>query len=95
MQKKMPLAIGHVRGLGAMLAFELVQNGDPAVPDTALTKDLVNACHEKGLIIISAGTYANVIRVLSPLVIRESELKAGLDILETELYRLYKTRYDV
>jgi 4-aminobutyrate aminotransferase/(S)-3-amino-2-methylpropionate transaminase len=95
MQKKMPLAIGHVRGLGAMLAFELVQNGDPAVPDTALTKDLVNACHEKGLIIISAGTYANVIRVLSPLVIRESELKAGLDILETELYRLYKSRYDV
>jgi 4-aminobutyrate aminotransferase/(S)-3-amino-2-methylpropionate transaminase len=90
----MPLAIGHVRGLGAMLAFELVENGDPSVPDATLTKELVNACHEKGLIIISAGTYANVIRVLSPLVIKDSELKRGLDILESELLRLYKMKYD-
>lgn len=94
MQKKMPLAIGHVRGLGAMLAFELVKNGDPSVPDAALTKELVNACHDKGLIIISAGTFGNVIRVLSPLVIKESELKKGLDILEAELLRLYKEKYD-
>ena len=94
MQKKMPLAIGHVRGLGAMLAFELVENGDPSVPDATLTKELVNACHEKGLIIISAGTYVNVIRVLSPLVIKDSELKRGLDILESELLRLYKMKYD-
>jgi 4-aminobutyrate aminotransferase/(S)-3-amino-2-methylpropionate transaminase len=93
MQKKMPLAIGHVRGLGAMLAFELVKNGDPSLPDAVLTKDLVNACHEKGLILISAGTYANVIRVLSPLVIKASELKKGLDILESELLRLYQEKY--
>lgn len=93
MQQKMPLAIGQVRGIGAMLAFELVQNGDPSVPDDRLTKDLVNACAQKGLIIISAGTYANVIRVLSPLVIKKHQLKKGLDILETELLKLYNDKY--
>lgn len=93
MQQKMPLAIGHVRGIGAMLAFELVENGDPSVPDATLTKDLVNVCAEKGLIIISAGTYANVIRILSPLVIKQHELNKGLDILETALLKLYEDKY--
>lgn len=93
MQKKMPLAIGNVRGLGAMLAFEVVQNGDPSVPDADLTKNLVNACAEAGLIIISAGTYGNVIRVLSPLVIKETELRRGLDILENEMSKLYAQKY--
>ncbi len=94
MQRRMPLAIGHVRGLGAMLAFELVKEGDPSQPDAVLTKDLVNACAEEGLIIISAGTFGNVIRILSPLVIKESELKKGLDILESTLLRLYKLEYE-
>jgi 4-aminobutyrate aminotransferase / (S)-3-amino-2-methylpropionate transaminase / 5-aminovalerate transaminase len=91
--QKFPLAIGQVRGLGAMLAFELVQKGDPSVPDTQLTKDLVNACEQQGLIIISAGTFANVIRILSPLVITDDELTRGLDILETELSNLYQAQY--
>lgn len=93
MQKDMPLAIGHVRGLGAMLAFELVQHGDPSVPDATLTKHLVEACAENGLIIISAGTFGNVIRVLSPLVISDDELTRGLDILETQLTQLYQEKY--
>ena len=93
MQQRFPLAIGHVRGLGAMLAFELVKNGDPSVPDAVLTKNLVDACEQAGLIIISAGTFANVIRVLSPLVISDDELTRGLDILETELARLYSAQY--
>ncbi len=84
MQIKCP-AIGNVRGLGAMLAFELVKDGDPCQPDAELTSRLVNECEKKGLVIISAGTFGNCIRVLSPLVIEESLLNKGLDILEETL----------
>jgi 4-aminobutyrate aminotransferase / (S)-3-amino-2-methylpropionate transaminase / 5-aminovalerate transaminase len=88
LQSRFPQVVGHVRGLGAMLAFELVKNGDPAQPNPELTKALVNACEENGLIIISAGTYGNVIRVLSPLTIDETTLNRGLDILEEQLAKL-------
>ena len=88
MKKQYPNVIGNVRGLGAMLAMELVTDGDPSIPNAQLTKDLVQRCYEKGLIIISAGTYGNVIRVLSPLVIKETELRKGLDILEEALAEL-------
>jgi 4-aminobutyrate aminotransferase/(S)-3-amino-2-methylpropionate transaminase len=87
MAQKCP-SIGQVRGLGAMMAFELVKNGDPWQPDTVLATQLVNACAEAGLLIITAGTYGNVIRVLCPLVIEEELLLRGLDILETQLLRL-------
>ena len=87
MNEKCP-AIGNVRGLGAMLAFELVKNGDPWQPDADLTNRLVNACEKKGLIIISAGTFGNCIRVLSPLTIGEDLLEKGLDILEETLLEL-------
>jgi 4-aminobutyrate aminotransferase/(S)-3-amino-2-methylpropionate transaminase len=88
MKKQYPNVIGNVRGLGAMLAMELVTDGDTSIPNAQLTKDLVQRCYEKGLIIISAGTYGNVIRVLSPLVIKETELRKGLDILEEALAEL-------
>lgn len=81
-------AIGEVRGLGAMVAFELVKDGDPNKPDADLCKALLNACASKGLLIISAGTSGNVVRVLSPLVIPRGQLMKGLDILRTELLRL-------
>ncbi len=84
MKKKCP-AIGNVRGLGAMLAFELVKNGDPRQPDAELANRLIAACEKKGLLIISAGTFGNCIRVLSPLVIEEKLLRKGLDILEETL----------
>jgi 4-aminobutyrate aminotransferase/(S)-3-amino-2-methylpropionate transaminase len=87
MAQKCP-SIGQVRGLGTMMAFELVKNGDPWQPDTVLATQLVNACAEAGLLIITAGTYGNVIRVLCPLVIEENLLNRGLDILETQLLRL-------
>ncbi len=83
--KKECSAIGEVRGLGAMLAFELVKNGDPNQPDTELTKKLVSACAERGLFLISAGVYGNVIRLLSPLVISETLLRKGLAIIREEL----------
>lgn len=87
LQKECP-AIGDVRGLGAMVAIELVKNANPNQPDTDLTKKLVAACAERGLFLISAGVYGNVIRVLCPLVISESLLRKGLGILREELLRL-------
>lgn len=88
MQAKHPHLIGNVRGLGAMLAMELVNDGDVTKPNTQLTKDLVDACERAGLIIISAGTFGNCIRILSPLTIELDLLTKGLDILETEFDKL-------
>lgn len=81
-------AIGDVRGLGAMVAMELVKNSDPHQPDTDLNKQLINACAGKGLLVISAGLNGNVLRVLSPLVISRPQLMRGLNIIRTELIRL-------
>ncbi len=81
-------AIGDVRGLGAMVGIELVKNNDPNQPDTELTQKLVAACMERGLFLISAGVYGNVIRVLCPLVISEVLLREGLGIMREELLRL-------
>ena len=80
--------VGDVRGLGAMMAFELVKNGDPFQPDATLCKNLITFCAGHGLILISAGVNGNVIRILSPLVIGEDLLKKGLDIIEDGLRAL-------
>lgn len=74
--------IGDVRGMGAMMAMEFVKNKDPHQPDGELCAQIVKNCAENGLIIISAGTYKNIIRVLCPLVITDQQLNKGLDILE-------------
>ena len=81
-QQKYPSVIGEVRGLGAMLAFDVVKDADENKPNTELTKKMINTCAERGLVVISAGVHANVIRILSPLVIEEALLNKGLDILE-------------
>jgi 4-aminobutyrate aminotransferase/(S)-3-amino-2-methylpropionate transaminase len=81
-------AIGDVRGLGAMVAFELVKEGDPNKPDADLCKKLIQACADNGLLIISAGTSGNVIRVLSPLTISPAQLQKGLTILRKQLLQL-------
>lgn len=84
--------VGDVRGLGAMNAIEFVKNGDPQQPDGELCGAIVKGCAENGLIIISAGTYKNIIRVLSPLVITNEELNKGLDILENQIKEKTKTK---
>ncbi|MFM8739782.1 MAG: aspartate aminotransferase family protein [Cytophagales bacterium] len=86
--KKECSAIGDVRGLGAMVAFELVKNNDACQPDGDLCKQLIQACAQNGLLIISAGVSSNVVRVLSPLVIEKSDLINGLEIIRKELLRL-------
>jgi len=74
--------IGDVRGLGPMLAMELVKNRQTKEPATDEAKALVKFCHEKGLIILACGTFGNVIRTLMPLVITDEQFDRGLAILE-------------
>jgi 4-aminobutyrate aminotransferase / (S)-3-amino-2-methylpropionate transaminase / 5-aminovalerate transaminase len=73
--------IGDLRGRGAMLAVELVAPGTKD-PDPALTAALSAACHQQGLITLTAGTFGNVLRFLPPLVIDDTLLNEGLDILD-------------
>jgi 4-aminobutyrate aminotransferase/(S)-3-amino-2-methylpropionate transaminase len=83
--KKEFSAIGDIRGVGAMIGIEFVHNNDPRQPNADMVHDIVSGCAEKGLILLSAGTYKNVIRILSPLVITEEQLEKGLSILENEI----------
>jgi 4-aminobutyrate aminotransferase/(S)-3-amino-2-methylpropionate transaminase len=87
MQREIP-AIGEVRGLGAMVAMELVRNGDPHAPDADLTKALVKRTAEKGLVILSCGLYGNVIRFLVPLTASDAIVREGLAIVAESLREL-------
>ena len=78
-------AIGVVRGLGAMVAIELVKNSSAEQPDAELTRALVQAAARQGLIILSCGVYGNVIRFLAPLTISDALLAEGLDRLDDAL----------
>ncbi|MFI0485820.1 4-aminobutyrate--2-oxoglutarate transaminase [Actinomadura sp. 9N215] len=73
--------IGDVRGRGAMVAIELVRPGTKD-PDAELTARIASRCHERGLLVLTTGTYGNVLRFLPPLVIPEDLLTEGLDVLE-------------
>lgn len=77
--------VGQARGLGAMRAIELVQSRATRAPAPEETKQIVRHCLENGLIIITAGTYGNVIRMLVPLVLSEEQMDEGLDVLENAL----------
>jgi 4-aminobutyrate aminotransferase/(S)-3-amino-2-methylpropionate transaminase len=80
LQRRHPV-IGDVRGRGAMLAVELVRPGTTE-PDPAVTQEIVKACHAQGLLVLTAGTYGNVLRFLPPLVMPAHLLEEGLGILE-------------
>ncbi|KWX25229.1 4-aminobutyrate aminotransferase [Mycolicibacterium wolinskyi] len=73
--------IGDVRGRGAMIAVELVKPGTTE-PDAELTKALCTGAHTAGVIVLSCGTYGNVLRFLPPLTISDELLIEGLDVLE-------------
>lgn len=78
-------AVAEVRGLGAMVAVELCKNGNPHQPDAALTQRVCAEAIRRGLVLLSCGVYANVIRVLVPLTASESLLQEGLTLLEESL----------
>ena len=84
--------VGDVRGLGAMVAMEFVKDGDPQRPDFETCSELVHACALRGVILISAGTHKNIIRVLSPLVIEESLLQKALSVIDEELNRVIQEK---
>ncbi|GAA4048810.1 4-aminobutyrate--2-oxoglutarate transaminase [Nonomuraea soli] len=86
MKSRFPI-IGDVRGRGAMIAIELVEPGTKT-PNAAATQALVKACHAEGLLVLTAGTYGNVLRFLPPLVMPEHLLEEGLGILEKALGEL-------
>jgi 4-aminobutyrate aminotransferase/(S)-3-amino-2-methylpropionate transaminase len=73
--------IGDVRGLGAMVAIELFDGGDLAKPDAERTKRVVAEAARRGLVILSCGTYGNVIRILVPLTASDAILDEGLALL--------------
>ncbi|MFZ9204403.1 MAG: 4-aminobutyrate--2-oxoglutarate transaminase [Candidatus Nanopelagicaceae bacterium] len=83
MKKKYPI-IGDVRGRGAMQALELVIPGSKDPNPAALTS-VIKYCQQNGVLILSAGTYGNVIRLLPPLVMPEHLLKEALEVLEAGL----------
>lgn len=77
--------IGDVRGLGAMVAFELVKERGTNDPDPDAIKHVTSAALDAGLILLSCGYYANTIRLLAPLTIDDAHLEEGLNMLETAL----------
>jgi len=77
--------IGDVRGLGAMLAIELVDDPETKVPATDLTAAVIDQALRRGLILLKAGVQGNCIRVLCPLTISDGELDEGLDVWEEAL----------
>jgi len=79
-------AIGDVRGVGAMVAFELVTDRQTREPDAKLTAAIVAEAEKRGLILLSCGTAANVVRLLSPLTIQDKVLEEGLNILTESVY---------
>src|SRR6266436_7678482 len=76
-QERWPM-IGDVRGLGAMQAIELVQSPEKREPAADEANQIVQYCYEHGLIVLSAGSYSNVIRVLVPLVATDAQMDEGL-----------------
>jgi len=86
-------AVGDVRGLGAMQAIELVRDRATREPDAALTMSILEHAAASGLIIISCGAYANVVRLLVPLTIEDELLTEGLDCLATAAMRACSSRH--
>jgi 4-aminobutyrate aminotransferase / (S)-3-amino-2-methylpropionate transaminase / 5-aminovalerate transaminase len=83
-QKRWPL-IGDVRGLGAMQAIELVRSPEAREPAAEEAKQITKYCYEHGLILLTAGSYSNAIRLLMPLVISDEQMDEGLAVLESAL----------
>ena len=82
------LPIGDIRGLGAMVAFELVKGRGTHDPDPEAPKALVARAEENGLVLLSCGIFGNTIRILVPLTASDRIVDEGLDILEQSIVEL-------
>lgn len=83
--------IGDVRGVGAMVAMELVEDRTSKKAAPALTNAIVAAAEERGLILLSCGVRANVIRILVPLTIGDDTLEEGLRVLEASIESVFSS----
>ena len=81
--------IAEVRGLGAMVAMEICKNGDPKQPDAELTKAIAAEAGERGLILLTCGTYGNVVRILVPLTASDELIDEGLAIIAASFDKLH------
>ncbi|WP_378952370.1 4-aminobutyrate--2-oxoglutarate transaminase [Pelosinus sp. sgz500959] len=79
--------IGDVRGVGSMIGIELVKDRQTKEPAKELTGKIVKYCLEQGVMLISAGIFSNVIRLLIPMVVTDEELDRGLTVLEQSILR--------
>ena len=86
--------IGDVRGLGAMLAMELVHDRESKDPAPELLSALSEEAFRNGLLLAHAGIYSNVIRSLAPLVITDAQLEEALDVWESALERVLTSQVD-
>jgi 4-aminobutyrate aminotransferase/(S)-3-amino-2-methylpropionate transaminase len=77
--------IGDIRGLGAMSAIELVKDRETKEADKELTQRIVKEANKRGLLLLSAGVFGNVLRILMPIVITDEQLEEGLAIFEAAL----------
>ena len=78
-------SVGEVRGLGAMLAIELVKDSDSKEPDAERAARVIDEAFDRGLILMGAGVYSNCIRVLVPLVATQADIDEGMAILDEAL----------
>jgi 4-aminobutyrate aminotransferase/(S)-3-amino-2-methylpropionate transaminase len=91
LQTRYPL-IGDVRGLGAMVGMELVEDPETKKPAGAFAKTLRQRLYQNGVVNIGAGTYGNVLRILVPLTIEDDTLARGLDILSETMGEVTATQ---
>lgn len=84
LQRETP-AIGDVRGLGPMVAMEFVRDRETKEPAPEIVDAVITAAREKGLLLLKAGLYNSVVRILVPLVIEDDDLTRGLDILSASV----------
>ncbi len=82
--------IGEVRGLGAMQAMELVRSAESREPAEEETRQVIKFCYEHGLLVLSAGSYGNVIRLLMPLSMTNEQLDEGMGVLEKALQTVFE-----
>ncbi len=83
--------IGDVRGLGAMIALEFSHDRDPSRPNGEAVTAVTAACRDKGVLVLPAGPYGNIIRILCPLVISDEDLETGLKTIEDAVLSLSKS----
>ena len=92
-RNRFPL-VGDVRGLGAMRAIEFVRSPETREPAREETDQIARYCYQRGLIVLSTGTYGNVVRLLVPLVVTDEQLEEGLDVLGSALASVAESRLE-